>query len=100
MGINTSAMREIAPSTLMKEATPGFKIRMVTVLKSKRHAEREIAELGSRARRDLPKLVPRVAALGGALPVSPSPNAIDRCDSKRHLGRSLRRFRRAATDAT
>src|SRR5262247_4920647 len=100
MGINTSAMREIAPSTLMKEATLGFKIRMVTVLKSKRHAEREIAELGSRARRDFPKLVPRVAALGDALPVPPSPNAIDRCDGERHLGRSLRRFWRAGGNAT
>src|SRR5439155_19710763 len=60
IGVSTSATSEIAASTLMKEATLGSKIRMSTVLRSKPHAEREIAELASRSRRDFPKVVPRV----------------------------------------
>src|SRR5215467_6474110 len=94
-------MSEIAPSALRKEATLGFKTRMAIVQKSKRHAEREIAELASQSRRDFPKLVPRVAALGGALPVPPPlPNAVDRRDGQRHLGGGLRRFWRPLSDAT
>src|SRR6058998_3009917 len=100
MGVTTSAMSEIAPSTLMKEATLGFRIRMATVLKSKPRAEREIAEFASRSRRDFPKVVPRVAALGGALPVPRSSDSLDRRDGEGDFGGGLRRFRRAGGDAT